>query len=1184
MSAHFLGFYRQFRGASWAVWGALCAAIKNAAADGGKSLWASTQKCNRVGLRALLAGVTLVLSPQFAFAAPICGIVPYGPEMAKYINITFTYQCNNQRPAMSTRIKVGGQVLGTNMGLDSNAPGCTAGRVFVAQGQPFLFTFERTFNSGGIWQGMAGFPSAQLTNFDNCKYLYEDGGDFAIPEGYFTMDGTHTPVLSVKKTASHSTFTKQAAGQYYQLTITFTDGPTIESILIRDDLPAGVTTSGPITANGANAGKLSGCPGAGATSISSCTFDPGAVSPIVLTVPVNVGNEAASSITNTAAVWGGGDTDCNGTGKCLSAITTGVQGGSPATFTINQSVASNVTSSGPWGFSYSGDNGVGSPSLSNNSVGAGGAVNSPTYTLSALGTATTLNVPVSPGWYVGWASCTDTHAASTGNPTGNLATASGSTWGTYVLTIPAANVKSGSAFQCQIVYNASGVSVAVGMGGPRLNASDQFLLQVQSPQGAAQVSHTSAGSGSTVSPAGSGWKTFDWGTHTLVQSMASGSVSRMDQYTTSVGCTNFATGGSDVSGVKKLGDSFTSKDGDLIYCWAVNTPRATFTINQSVASNVTSSGPWGFSYSGDNGVGSPSLTNNSVGAGGAVNSPTYTLSALGTATTLNVPVSGGWYVGWASCTDTNAASTGNPTGNLATASGSTWGPYVLTIPAANVKSGSVFQCQLVYNLSGINLAIGLGGPRLNASDQFVLQVQSPQGATQMGFTSAGTGSTVSPEGTGWKTFDWGTHTLVQSMAAGSVSRMDQYTTSVGCTNFTPGGSDVSGVKKLGDSFTSKDADHIYCWAVNTPKATVTINQVINGGVSSPGPFVFSYTGTNGAGSPTLSNSAANWAGAIDSPTYTVLATGVDTVVTALLKPGWWSHYAACVDTNAASTGNPSGNLAQLSGNNRGPYVLTIPAANVKPGSAFRCQVHYSASGIRLITRLGGARINDADQFTAQVLSGGVADVGITSVGTGSAITGGGDSDWKTFGWGAHTIVQSMAAGSVSTLSQYTSTVSCSNLATTGSNVSGVTQLGSSFSSGDNDLITCTITNTPNGATLFVSQTLSPSDHRYPVRITYAANNGWVSRQLSSPSNDEVRGDVQSLAAVDVQMVFNLTVPNVMWRIDSVACTDSNAAISGNSRGSFGVVLGRTSFAIPATNVRANAQLQCATVMYAPRPF
>ena len=940
MSAHFLGFYRQFRGASWAVWGALCAAIKNAAADGGKSLWASTQKCNRVGLRALLAGVTLVLSPQFAFAAPICGIVPYGPEMAKYINITFTYQCNNQRPAMSTRIKVGGQVLGTNMGLDSNAPGCTAGRVFVAQGQPFLFTFERTFNSGGIWQGMAGFPSAQLTNFDNCKYLYEDGGDFAIPEGYFTMDGTHTPVLSVKKTASHSTFTKQAAGQYYQLTITFTDGPTIESILIRDDLPAGVTTSGPITANGANAGKLSGCPGAGATSISSCTFDPGAVSPIVLTVPVNVGNEAASSITNTAAVWGGGDTDCNGTGKCLSAITTGVQGGSPATFTINQ----------------------------------------------------------------------------------------------------------------------------------------------------------------------------------------------------------------------------------------------------SVASNVTSSGPWGFSYSGDNGVGSPSLTNNSVGAGGAVNSPTYTLSALGTATTLNVPVSGGWYVGWASCTDTNAASTGNPTGNLATASGSTWGPYVLTIPAANVKSGSVFQCQLVYNLSGINLAIGLGGPRLNASDQFVLQVQSPQGATQMGFTSAGTGSTVSPEGTGWKTFDWGTHTLVQSMAAGSVSRMDQYTTSVGCTNFTPGGSDVSGVKKLGDSFTSKDADHIYCWAVNTPKATVTINQVINGGVSSPGPFVFSYTGTNGAGSPTLSNSAANWAGAIDSPTYTVLATGVDTVVTALLKPGWWSHYAACVDTNAASTGNPSGNLAQLSGNNRGPYVLTIPAANVKPGSAFRCQVHYSASGIRLITRLGGARINDADQFTAQVLSGGVADVGITSVGTGSAITGGGDSDWKTFGWGAHTIVQSMAAGSVSTLSQYTSTVSCSNLATTGSNVSGVTQLGSSFSSGDNDLITCTITNTPNGATLFVSQTLSPSDHRYPVRITYAANNGWVSRQLSSPSNDEVRGDVQSLAAVDVQMVFNLTVPNVMWRIDSVACTDSNAAISGNSRGSFGVVLGRTSFAIPATNVRANAQLQCATVMYAPRPF
>ena len=68
------------------------------------------------------------------------------------------------------------------------------------------------------------------------------------------------------------------------------------------------------------------------------------------------------------------------------------------------------------------------------------------------------------------------------------------------------------------------------------------------------------------------------------------------------------------------------------------------------------------------------------------------------------------------------------------------------------------------------------------------------------------------------------------------------------------------------------------------------------------------------------------------------------------------------------------------------------------------------------------------------------------------------------------------------------------------------------------------------------------------------------------------------------MQFALTLSNPNWRVGTVACADSNAAISGNPATAFGNILSRTRFGINAAIVRAGAKHKCAVLMFAPEPF
>ena len=896
------------------------------------------------------------------------------------------------------------------------------------------------------------------------------------------------------------------------------------------------------------------------------------------TTSVSCSNMATAG-TNVSAISKIGDTFTTKDGDVITCTITNTP--MPRLF-IQQVISGNVSSPGPWPFSYTGSNGVGSPTLSNNAVGQAGAVNSASYVLSAAGTATVVNVPVSPGWYVNLASCTDTNAAVTGNPTGNLATASGSTWGPYVLTIPAANVRSGSVFQCQVGYSVSGVRLITRLVGSRINDADQFTAKVTDPS--ANISTTTNGTGATLGAGDSGWRTFNWGPHTIDQTMATGSSSLLSQYTTSVSCSNMATAGTNVSAISKIGDTFTSKDGDVITCTITNTPKpATLFINQAVSNNLSTTGPWNFSYSGTNGVGSPTLSSTVKGWPPGVNSSAFTLSNVGVATDVQLTAPAGWYIGSAYCQDNNAANTGNPTGALSTASGNIWGAYKLTIPAANVRAGSAFQCFASYGQSAMRVRSVMGGNRINANDQFTVQLQTGKALVSKTTTGSGSGVDLGTGDTGVQTANWGNHTIEQ-LAAGTTN-LSQYTSSVSCSNEASAGTNVSGISKVGDVVTIKDGDVITCTITNTAKALLFINQSVNTNVTSPGPWSFGYSGTNGVGSPTLSNSATGTAGAVNSAVYPLSSLNTATTLSGQSPPGWYLASASCIDTNSAVSGNPSTSIATGSGDPWATFALNIAAANVRPGAVLQCTLVYGLSSMRVRSVMGGNRINANDQFTVQLQTG-KALVSKTTTGSGSGVDlGTGDTGVQTANWGNHTIEQ-LAAGTTN-LSQYTSSVSCSNEASAGTNVSGISKVGDVVTIKDGDVITCTITNTPKAPTLFVTQTLTPTAHRYPVHVTYNANNGWQAQRLSSLSNEPLSGDVQTLSSPGVQMDFSLSLPsNNRWSIRELSCTDSNAAVSGNPSTGFGTVTGGKAdkFTIDASNVRAGARLQCQLLLFAPFPY
>jgi uncharacterized repeat protein (TIGR01451 family) len=165
-------------------------------------------------------------------------------------------------------------------------------------------------------------------------------------------------------------------------------------------------------------------------------------------------------------------------------------------------------------------------------------------------------------------------------------------------------------------------------------------------------------------------------------------------------------------------------------------------------------------------------------------------------------------------------------------------------------------------------------------------------------------------------------------------------------------------------------------------------------------------------------------------------------------------------TTATETGNANTTVgAYIFGTTRPTSITTTLASGGLQG--FMIAVRFAS--IRLATTIADARANAADQFTYTVLSTASSSTLAAATSSGTALTPFTLAGLTTAAGVPLTVAQTMASGSVSTLTHYQSSLTCTN-ATTGSATvmpTGVTV--ASYSLGAlayGDAVICTYTETP----------------------------------------------------------------------------------------------------------------------------
>jgi hypothetical protein len=242
-----------------------------------------------------------------------------------------------------------------------------------------------------------------------------------------------------------------------------------------------------------------------------------------------------------------------------------------------------------------------------------------------------------------------------------------------------------------------------------------------------------------------------------------------------------------------------------------------------------------------------------------------------------------------------------------------------------------------------------------------------------------------------------------------------------------------------------------------------------------------------------------------------------------------------------------------------------------------------APTLRLTKALGtGGRINNADQFTVQILQRLTETGNGTTSGTGSTISAG-STGWVSLVAGSsYNLTEVMTGASVSKIGQYDGVVTCTN-GWTGSPTVVSTVPGTAFTPTYGDALDCMLTNTAKPAKMALTQLVIspfPVNLLPPFTFNYSINNGWpVNPQALTTAtlNVPVSSAQQTLAARNVDTTLSTSLPDTRWFVSSFACTDGNAPGSGNATGNLVRVVA-SSVTIPAANVRAGAALKCTLIM------
>ncbi len=485
-----------------------------------------------------------------------------------------------------------------------------------------------------------------------------------------------------------------------------------------------------------------------------------------------------------------------------------------------------------------------------------------------------------------------------------------------------------------IAVQYSSLVVRKQISGTRANPADQFTYGVRATSNNALLATaTSTGTGS--GPFGSAVATLSSSVATtLFEEMAPGSVSSLSQYNTSLTCTNGATGSPTAlpSGVAATSYNISSTNyGDAISCTFTNTAKAATVSLQKITSGAIGGA---FTYTATNLASAPaSITTSAVNTATPTTPTAINVTTLNTAVTITENPGTRFAATSVSCTDANSAVTNNP------ATFGTLAGNVVTIPAVNIVAAAQIRCVLTNTV-------------LTNSFATVALQKITMGAAGGPFTFAATNLSLAPAAI--STSSAGTaYPVITAPIAATTNGTQVRITETLATNFTivsatcsdanaaASGNPTGNFGTLSGNQLTIAGTNIRARAqitcvftniVNPAIPTVAVQKVTS--LLPGGPFTF--TATNLAG--TIGNITTVAAGTAEpvTPNY-VSVTSITTpvTITEAANTNFNVSTGSCVDTNAATSGNPA-SFGTLAGS-----VITIPVANCAPslGSFAHLPIH-----------------------------------------------------------------------------------------------------------------------------------------------------------------------------------------------------------------------------------------------------
>lgn len=704
--------------------------------------------------------------------------------------------------------------------------------------------------------------------------------------------------------------------------------------------------------------------------------------------------------------------------------------------------------------------------------------------------------------------------------------------------------------------------------GPRANAADQFTYRVQATSNAAVLSSaTSTGAGG--GPFGAAVATLSSGVATtVVETMAAGSVSNLAQYTSSLNCTNSATGSSTVipSNQPVTSYSFASTSyGDAIACTFTNTAKpATVALRKITAGAI--GGP--FSFAVTNLASAPAAISTTSPNTATPAVPTaINVTAFNTAVTITETPATNFTATAASCTDANAAITGNP------ASFGTLAGNVLTVPAINVVAAARITCTITNSVNTATAAtVAVQKTTLGSAG-------GPFTFTSTNLASAPAAISTATAGTPYPTT---TSPILATTNGTAVTITETVATNFTITSATCSDGNAGASGNPAGTFGTLAGNVLTIPATNIrarAQITCTFTNIVNSAIPlvaiqkittllPGGPF--SFTATNLAGAPANISTTVAGTAAPAAPVYlSVTSISNPVTLTEAANSNFNLTGGTCTDTNAGTSGNPA-SFGSIAGN-----VITIPVVNLRTFARIVCTYTNAPKPPTFAlqkTTVGG--FGGPFTFTATNLASAISNISTTASNTAAPV--------------APVPVQVTAANAQIQVTEGVNTSFNATSATCSDANSSFTGNPASFGSLAANVLTvaaanvlpaaqiiCTFTNTAKPATVAIRKTTS-NTRGGPFNFS-------VANLASAPA--AITTTATATPAPPAPPAINVSALNSVvqvsegtssyFTIASASCTDANAAVTGNPA-SFGSLTGLL-LTIPAANVLPAAQITCTFV-------